>query len=103
MMDQKVIILQMKTMVLLKMVMILKIAKLLVIKILMELTIIVKHAIYLSNPRANISISNQIVIKKFDKCKHIKLTIENIDINDVDKASLLIHYRTLKKNMINTS
>ena len=24
--------------------------------------------------------------KEFDKCEHIKLTIENIDINDVDIA-----------------
>ena len=40
---------------------------------------IVKHVIYLSNPRLIRGILNQNFIKKIDECKHIKLSSENAD------------------------
>ena len=45
-----------------------------------------KYVINISNLKVNINILNQIFIKFFNKCKHIKLTIENPDINKIHKA-----------------
>ena len=43
------------------------------------------RVMYLSNPRANISISIQI-LKEFDKSQHIKLIFENPHIKDIDNG-----------------
>ena len=54
-----------------------------------------KCVIYLSNLRANISILNQIFIKKIDKCKHIYLTIQNPNIRNID---IIFYYYNIEHN-----
>ena len=54
-------------------------------KILIKWIINVKYVMNLSNLRAIINILDQRHIKKFDKCNHIDLTIENPNINNVDR------------------
>ena len=37
-------------------------------------------------PKSKYKLFKSITHKELDKCKHIKLTIENLDINDIDKT-----------------
>ena len=44
-----------------------------------------KYVIYLSNQKANLNILNQNITKNLDKHKHIKVTIDNPNINNKDE------------------
>ena len=44
-----------------------------------------KFVIWLINHRANLHILNQIIIKTYLNIKHIKLTIDNPDLDNIDK------------------
>ena len=55
------------------------------IKIVIKWIFFVKYVIYLSNPRANKKNSKSNARKKIKKCKHIELSIEFRNIDDVDR------------------
>ena len=48
---------------------------------------------FISNLEVNLDILNQTIIKKLDKHRHIKLTIDNPNINNIDE----IFYNQIKK------
>ena len=43
-------------------------------------------AIDLSNPKSKYKLFKSNKLKEFDKCKHMELTIDNLDINNVDEV-----------------
>ena len=61
-----------------------------------------KCVIYLSNSRANISFSNQILLKNSINANIKKLTIENPDINNIDRTFYEYIIQHKIKNMIFT-
>ena len=58
---------------------------------------IVKYVINISITRANICISYQNLIKKFDKSEHIVLSLKDIDKNNVNEAFYLYVIEYIKK------
>ena len=70
-------------------------------KIVIKWTALVKYVINFVKPQSKNKKLKAKTQKEFDKCKHMELTIENPDINNVDEVFYAYSFQQ-KRNMSNT-